>query len=266
VVVGGSEDYQLIDVRPAAHYALGHIEGAINLPWGPDWATSTVLDQLDDGLTQIVVCHTGHRASYLTLYLRQLGFDAYALKFGMMGWTTDTDVIGIASTYCTAGAGDYATVTEATDATTGDLPVIDSENTGDELIMELVGAYIGLEQTPIIGAADISIDVIGGGSEDYYMVDVRPADTYDDHIEGAVSLPFTTWTDKSVLESIPIDKKIVTICFTGHTASQAAMVLNQVGYEAYAMAYSMMGWTDDTDVIGNPGVCTCDVDYPTVTD
>ena len=71
---------------------------------------------------------------------------------------------------------------------------------------------------------------------------------------------------KAILENIPMDKKIVTICYTGHTASQTAMILNEIGYEAYSLAYSYMGWTSDDEVIGTPVHYSCDVDNPVVTD
>ena len=98
--------------------------------------------------------------------------------------------------------------------------------------------------------------VVAGGDTSYFLVDVRAAEHFDDHIDGVASeedvasIPYGTWNDKTILETIPDDKTIITVCYTGHTASQTATVLNMLGYEAYAMAYSMMGWHSDPDIVG----------------
>jgi len=42
----------------------------------------------------------------------------------------------------------------------------------------------------------------------------------------------------------------VTICYTGHTASYTAMLLNQLGYEAYSMKFGTMAWNDATTGLG----------------
>jgi rhodanese-related sulfurtransferase len=245
------------------------VEGSINLPYGADWASATVLDQLEDTKTIVLICHTGHRASFLTLYLRQLGYDAYAMMYGMMGWTSDIGVIGIPSTFCTAGAGNWPTSTTAVPAPEDyDIPLITSDLAGDEVIMELTGDYLGADPAPapVVTGSDIYNEVVVGGSTDYALIDVRPQGDYDNaHIEGAIAIPYGSWTDPDVLLKVPDDVALVTICYTGHTASQIAMLLGQLGYEAYAMAYGYMGWTDDTGIIGFTGICSCDANYPTVT-
>jgi 3-mercaptopyruvate sulfurtransferase SseA len=67
------------------------------------------------------------------------------------------------------------------------------------------------------------------------------------------------------LEKLPSDKTVVLICYNGHFASQAARVLNQLGYETVAMKDGMSAWTPDSAIIGaNPIDCSWIVDYPTV--
>ncbi|MFN2371632.1 MAG: rhodanese-like domain-containing protein [Candidatus Krumholzibacteriia bacterium] len=86
-----TNDYYVISVRSAEHYALGHIPGAINIPW----RTITSVDNLrkipaDQPIA--VVCYTGHTAGVATTALRMLGYEAYNVKHGMMAWTTDATV------------------------------------------------------------------------------------------------------------------------------------------------------------------------------
>ena len=86
-----TNDYYVISVRSADHYALGHIPGAINIPW----RTITEVDNLrkipaDKPIA--VVCYTGHTAGVATMALRMLGYEAYNVKWGMMSWTKDPDI------------------------------------------------------------------------------------------------------------------------------------------------------------------------------
>ncbi|MBD3163071.1 MAG: hypothetical protein GF346_11655 [Candidatus Eisenbacteria bacterium] len=86
-----NNDPMILSVRSADHYAIGHIQGAYNIPWrtimDPDNLEKLPTDQ------QIVVyCYTGHTGQVATAALRMLGYDAVNLKFGIMAWTTDPDV------------------------------------------------------------------------------------------------------------------------------------------------------------------------------
>lgn len=86
-----TNDYFVISVRGSSHYALGHIPGAINIPW----REITNVDNLKKIPTDkpiAVVCYTGHTAGVATTTLRLLGYEAYNVKFGMMSWTTDPAV------------------------------------------------------------------------------------------------------------------------------------------------------------------------------
>jgi rhodanese-related sulfurtransferase len=78
-------DYYLLDVRPPADYAAGHISGAVNVPLG-NVAKPDVLAKLPMDRPILVICHTGHTASIATAILDLLGYDAWTLRFGMTSW------------------------------------------------------------------------------------------------------------------------------------------------------------------------------------
>jgi rhodanese-related sulfurtransferase len=78
----------IISVRGAADYALGHIEGAVNLAC-PVLFDKANLDKLPTDQQIVVYCYTGHSGSQATALLNMLGYDATNLKFGMAAWTAD---------------------------------------------------------------------------------------------------------------------------------------------------------------------------------
>jgi len=61
--------------------------------------------------TIVDYCYTGHTGQVSAVALKLLGYDVQNLKFGMMGWSSDLDVVG--TTPFSAAMG-YPTVTEAT--------------------------------------------------------------------------------------------------------------------------------------------------------
>jgi rhodanese-related sulfurtransferase len=84
-------DFLVLDIRSATDYALGHIPGAVNVPFAvvakPE---NLVLYPTDKPI--LVVCYTGQTASMTTAILNVLGYDAFALRFGMMSWNAATNM------------------------------------------------------------------------------------------------------------------------------------------------------------------------------
>ena len=102
-----SNDFFVVSVRAPEHYALGHVEGAINIGWKavamPDNMALLPTDQ-----PIMVYCYTGHTGQVAATVLKLLGYDAINMKFGMMGWSDDLDVV--ATTPFSVAPG-YPTVT-----------------------------------------------------------------------------------------------------------------------------------------------------------
>lgn len=86
-----SNDYFILSVRGSAHYDLGHIPGAHNIPWR-DIAKKENLEKLPTDQPIVVYCYTGHTGEIATTVLAALGYDAVNLKFGMCSWTTDPTI------------------------------------------------------------------------------------------------------------------------------------------------------------------------------
>ena len=262
VIMGKDPGYQILSIRKPEHYALGHLQGALNVQFGQIYKKEN-LDKLDKNKKIVVVCYTGHTASQAAMFLNQLGYEAYAMKFSMMGWTNDSSIL--AQNPFTKAA-DYPVETKINTAEPiNDLPAF---STGLEDAAEIIAArteaYLTTGRAPTISVEDVYNNAVVNKDPGYFLLSIRkPEDYAKGHVPGAVNIPFAQLAKEESLKKLPPDKKIVVICYTGHTASYATMFLNQLGYEAYAMKFGMMGWTSDTNVLaltpftGAPG-------YPTV--
>ncbi len=76
------DDYFVYSVRQAADFETGHIQGAVNNPFGAGMEQNFEA-QLPTDKTIIVYCYTGQTASQTMAILRLLGYDAYNLSGGM---------------------------------------------------------------------------------------------------------------------------------------------------------------------------------------
>lgn len=80
-MVENKENICVLDIRSAEDYAAGHIEGAINLPYGK--GMEETFDILPTDKTLILQCYSGQTASQTTAALRVKGYRAYNLSGGM---------------------------------------------------------------------------------------------------------------------------------------------------------------------------------------
>ena len=111
-------------------------------------------------------------------------------------------------------------------------------------IATLGDAYFA--STKNITAANLWDDIQNAVS--LFMIDFRSAAAFDTcgHIEDAVNWSIGDLMDN--LSLIPSGAKVVCVCYTGQTASQATSVLNMLGYNAYNLKWGMCGWTADETV------------------
>lgn len=82
-----ANDPQIVSVRSAAHFALGHIPGSINIAYQKvaDLANSELIDPTEP---VVAYCYTGHTGSISTMALGILGYQAKNLLYGINGWNT----------------------------------------------------------------------------------------------------------------------------------------------------------------------------------
>ncbi len=81
---GNLGGYRIINYWPTALYTgLGHIEGAYNYPNGGEhWKLENDLLTLSTEIPNVIYCYTGQTSSYLSGYLRILGYNSLSLMYG----------------------------------------------------------------------------------------------------------------------------------------------------------------------------------------
>jgi len=249
----GGNDPFILSVRSEEQYALGHIPGAVNIPWRSVF-TEDNISKLPTNKQIVVVCYTGHTASQITALLNIDGYDAVCLKHGMCSWTTNTTVN--AGKCYTPPATDYSTVSGSAPGTRcgGDEPEpsasVDSSGGEGADLGPKIHKYLSSGKAPAMSAKALHDKLNDAdSSNDPFVLSIRSSSQYAvGHISGAVNIGFKTLFTDENLSKLPIDKQIVVACYTGHTASQATALLNVNGYDAIALKFGMAGWTSNATV------------------
>ena len=81
------ENIQLVDVRTAQEYALGHIEDATLIDVKSDDFKKMIHHNLDKSKSVYVYCKLGRRGEKACDILQKEGFTVYNLKGGYTAWT-----------------------------------------------------------------------------------------------------------------------------------------------------------------------------------
>lgn len=98
---GGDSGYFLVSLQRPEDYAKGHVPGAINIPFS-EIAKAESLKKLPHDKKIVLICYVGHWAGSAALFLNQLGYEAYDMRFGTLGWNDTTDGLGEAKGYLTS--------------------------------------------------------------------------------------------------------------------------------------------------------------------
>lgn len=79
----------VLDVRTAAEFAEGHLEGAIDIDYYQATFRSD-LDKLDKGRAYLVYCRTSHRSTSAMSVMKDLGFqEVYNMLGGIERWNQE---------------------------------------------------------------------------------------------------------------------------------------------------------------------------------
>ena len=82
-----NEDYVLLDVRTKIEYDKWRIEGAKLYPLDTLMKT---YKELDKSKKYLIICLSGGRSACAAYALRQLGFEAFNIRGGMLEWPYET--------------------------------------------------------------------------------------------------------------------------------------------------------------------------------
>lgn len=228
----------ILSLQSREEYLAGHIPGA--LLFAPENLTepdklAAFIDKLPKDKSIVLTCPNGHLSGALMLFLRQQGFDATTLAFGMDGWNR-----------AYAGPGAYpgdingAISHEAALMPQGYEPPepVFSDLDDRALIVhssprELLREYP--QNTLLERAGDIILFCLR-----------RPEDYAAGHIPGSINIPGEAfYTGDNIILQIPRDKKVILSCYVGHYSSGAALLLSQLGYDACSLEWGMAGWNNN---------------------
>ena len=239
------DKYVVLDLRKADAYAQGHIQGAINVPYGPDIAKNfDSIRAIAQDKTLIVACYTGQTAGQTDSLLNVAGIKTLSLNSGMGGSSTPG--------FETRGwlGQKYPTVTEPTA-----MPTVPAVASKSKAIDEAVQKYF-YDLPKDSNKIDLPAmkDALVNEADKYYLVDVRKAEDFaKGHIKGAVNVPYGPDVAKN-LDSIKEKsqgKTVVVYCYTGQTAGQTDSLLNIAGIPTkslnfgFGMAGFSKGWSSD---------------------
>lgn len=214
----------VIDLRKAEDYAKGHIQGAINIPYGA--AVAEELDRIPDDQPVYVYCYSGQTASQTAALLNVAGKNAYNVSGGYTN--------GISKEAAAAGL----TTTEPSSYRTRRLYPVDAQ------VQDAIAQYYDIASAN--GSFNLSAEKVKEGLEsgEYFLVDVRSEEDFlRGHIPGAaLNIPFGPGMQQQ-FGKLPRDQKIVVQCYSGQTASQVVGILRLLGYDAYNLSGGMNnGW------------------------
>lgn len=86
------ENLYVVDLRSQATYQQGHIPQAINVPIEILFTDAAREPFPDDGTPVVFVCANGHVSAMAAALFGTMGYNAYSLRFGMIGWRRSTPV------------------------------------------------------------------------------------------------------------------------------------------------------------------------------
>lgn len=255
----------VIDIRAAADFAIGHIEGAKNVTLAGllthvKGITATNYDRI------VIACYSGQTAAYGAALLRLMGYNnVYSLKFGMASWATQFATTTWKANIGNARANDFTATATAKNAA-GDLPTISTGKTSGSEILE---ARVNELLTAGYSAATVNNSTLFTGLSNYYIVNYWTAAEYADpgHIPGAVNyIPKTDLKGSVALKTLPTNKPVVIYCYTGQTSSFIAAYLKVLGYDAKSLLYGGNAMIYDKMVAKSMTVFkdTEIKDYPTI--
>lgn len=126
-------------------------------------------------------------------------------------------------------------------------PAVDSQElqiSEEEILMQAAIDYFNyLPQGNNLTFVDPARSDLVENLANYYVIDIRAADDYaKGHIPGSVNIPMVTMGE--AIPTLPTDKTLVLVCYTGRTANQTTGVLRMAGFNALALRGGHEEWVN----------------------
>lgn len=233
----------VIDIRSAADYANGHIDGSVNVLL-KDIVSYYEANNLSSKSVVVIACYSGQTAGYATTLLRLLGYsNVKDLKWGMCSWNSTT-AAGWNSNMKNTRASQFVK-TNTPKAAAGDLPTLNTgKKTGAEILRARIDAMLAADG---FNDVKVSSDAVYATLSNFYIVNYWSVADYSwGHIDGAVQYtPNVDMKTSTFLKTLPTDKTVAVYCYTGQTSAHMAAYLKVLGYDAKTILYGVNGMAYD---------------------
>lgn len=230
----GLTNYYFIDLRSAADFSIGHIQGAVNTTMANILTTAaSVPVTKKDSI--IVVCYTGQTAAWANVALRLSGYPkSRILKWGMSSWNVLFDKITANISNQGTGHSNWSTTNTIKTPVTFGLPTITTtQTTGSAILGERV-AYILSKGLQGVNAVDVLATPTNYFVNNYWT-DAN-VNQYG-HIKGAYRLNETLTLTLDGMKNLDPAAQIVTYCWTGQTSAVVSAYLTVLGYNAFSLKF-----------------------------
>ncbi len=238
-IITGATDQFVMDIRAAADYANGHIQGAVNVSL-KDIVTYYETNNLSSYASVVIACYTGQTAGYATALLRMLGYNNVAdLKWGMCSWN-DQCANGWKNAIGNNFASQFVNAPTSKNAP-GDLPKL---STGKKQAADILKIRIQelLASADPFGDAKVTAASVFANLTGYYIVNYWPQNHYElGHIPGAIQYANSPsdFAFSAALNTLPVDKPIAIYCYTGQTSAHMSAYLRVLGYDAKSLLFGV---------------------------
>jgi rhodanese-related sulfurtransferase len=232
--VKAGESMTVLDIRQADAYAAGHIEGAVNLPWGPAIADS--LSSIPQEGNVYVYCYSGQTAGQTVALLNVAGIPAKSVRYGWnFGISKQDGYEAVSSTADASLSGSYDV----------DPAIAEAITVYYDGLADLNGTTFANYKV----SEDNAKSIFDADDDDVQFVSIRKAEDYaNEHIDGAINVPYSAGMNEN-FGDLPGDKKLIVYCYSGQTAGQTVAILKLLGYDAVSMNGGLgtslnnpMGW------------------------
>lgn len=232
-------DYYIIDIRPAADFNAGRIQGSVN---------STMANVVEEakkapaGKKVMLVCASGQTAAFALAACRLSGItNTFFLKWGMSAWNSSKDVwtpkIGNIAIQPAQHANwiTYSESSFAANTDIGKIPMVKSSSDDGAVILKERVAAVLAEGAKFVQPADVLANPTNYFVNNYWTV-ANVTGNGNAHIKGSYRLNPLTLTANEVKFLNP-DQKVVTYCWTGQTSAAVTFYLRVLGFDAYGMQW-----------------------------
>lgn len=245
-------DPLVISVQTRVEYALGHIPGSINIPWDEIADIAQVQDYLPKDQLAVIYCNHAIHSPQISVILNLLGYNTLDLVYGFEGWTQNR--LAVPDHFDPSGVCEHIVEKEVHFAEpTFHYPQLNvTGTTSEEIITAAANAYLASDRD--------SCSMICPGDLEQLLTDEEPAndpfilslrwteDYIKGHIPHAINIPPWELFKPENLSRLPADRSIVVYCYLGFTSSQAATILNMMGYDVQVLSHGITAYTLDPKI------------------